>query len=484
MTDSELILPDENHPFGESEEHAIISMILDIPEFFSNISEHIKVEMFRLPEARHVIQSVMDLYKKYGHVPPRGIITDHVKRTLTTAHDWRPIIDLLKRPLDPREAPMIKDRIIEWARNKQFELLYGEKAIEAFTNKKYDELMKIVERAQSITMTKYNGIWLHDSLDLLFQKKSIESLTSGFSHIDQWLHGCGPAKKEVLVWAAKTGGGKSIVMVNSGVACARMGKKVLHLTLETAAIDILRRYVGSITKMKMESITHVAEAKFKKEEFGTDIPKEVSDLERILRDRIKTFKSDSGEGSVLVHEFEADAISINDIKQYVDHLKKTIGWVPDVIIIDYMELMVPRNAGRGDQDNKEYLRQKKLATEVRALAQSEDVLVITATQGNRQSVMTGNDDKKKGPSAESSPNMGLGKLSNSYDKAMPMDYIISINQDNSEQRGVGGDDEVGKFRFYIEKNRHGPNGKWVHALVHYPTMVVTQQSSGDVKIGG
>ncbi len=482
MTNSELDLPDENHPFGENEEPAIVSLILDIPEFFSNISEHIRVEMFRLPEARHVMQSVLDLYKKYGHVPPRGIITDHVKRTLTTSHDWRPIIDLLKRPLDPREAPMIKDRIVEWARNKQFELLYGEKAIDAFTNKRYDELMKIVEKAQSITMTKYNGIWLHDSLDLLFHKKSIESLTSGFSHIDQWLHGGGPAKKEVLVWAAKTGGGKSIVMVNSGVACAKMGKKVLHITLETAAVDILRRYVGVVTQLKMESITHVAEAKSRSEESGSEIPREICDLEKSLRDRVQSFKSSSGEGSVLVHEFEADAISINDIKQYIDHLKKTIGWVPDVIIIDYMELMVPRNAGRGDQENKEYLRQKKLATEVRALAQSEDVLVITATQGNRQSVAT-TDDKKKGQPTESA-NMGLGKLSNSYDKAMPMDYIISVNQEPGEKRGVGGDSEMGKFRFYIEKNRHGPDGKWIHALVYYPTMTVKQQSSGDVKVEG
>lgn len=475
MPASEFVFKANEHPFGDNEEHAIVAVALDLPEFFATIVEHIKAEMFRHPEARHVIQAVIDLHKKYGYIPPRSLIKDHVKKSLMTAHDWRPIVALLDRRLSPQEAPMIKDLITEWARSKQFELLYSEEALNALDNKQYDKILKIVEKANSISSApQYAGIWLSECMDTLFSKESVQRLTTGFSAMDQYLHKGGPSKKEVLAFAAATGVGKTIVMVNCGRACAAKGFNVLHITLETSMVEILRRYVGSVTDIKIENIDLIANAKA-----GNLVSDEVLKTEERIRERMVQFNN-STKGSVMVSEFEADSISINHIKQYIDHLKKSKGWKPDVVIIDYMELMVPRSITRTDQDSKEYLRQKKIATEVRALAQSEDVLVITATQGNRKSVMeTPEDGGGKKERVESSGNMGLEKLSNSYDKAMPMDYIVSINQTKAEKTNVGGVEEIGKFRFYIEKNRHGPNNKWIHALVNYSTMKVVEQSSGN-----
>jgi replicative DNA helicase len=474
MPSAEFLFRSEEHPFGDNEEYAIVSLAMDLPEFFSTIAEHMKPAMFRHPEARHVIQAILDLYEKYHHVPPRSLIIDHVKRHLTTAHDWRPIVALLERRLDAREAPMIKDKITEWAKKKQFEMLYSEEALNALSKGQYDKISKIVEKANSISAAQHVGIWLAESLDTLFTKEAIERLTTGFSAIDQFLHGGGPARKEVLTWAAATGVGKTIVMVNCGAACAAKGYNVLHITLETSATEILRRYVGVVTKIPIVNIDMVA-AKHS----GQSVLPAIEDKEALLRERLARFHADKG--SVLVSEFEADSISINHIKQFIDHLGKAKGWKPDVVIIDYMELMVPRSITRTDQDSKEYLRQKKIATEVRALAQSENVLLITATQGNRKSVMEPSEDGGKKERTEDTSNMGLSKLSNSYDKAMPMDYIISINQTKIEKTGVGGAEDVGKFRFYIEKNRHGPNNKWIHALVHYSTMAVTEQTSGTVQ---
>lgn len=478
MTTAKHIFKSDEFPFGENEEYAIVSLALDMPEFFSTIADHIKPEMFRQPEAREIIRNVLELNKKYGHIPPRSLIVDFIKRSLTTAHDWRPIVELLNRKLHAKEAPMIKDRIVSWAREKQYELLYTERAIDAFNNKKYEELNKIVEKAESINAVQYSGVWLFENLDMLFTQEATERLTCGFSDLDQYMHqsssgNCGPSKKEVIVWAAKTGGGKSIVMVNSGIQCARKGKNVLHITLETATIDIMRRYYGAITKIPTMTIDMIAAAKTGQLPENQDI----NSLENRIRNDINSFKNSSlpdgsPVGKIVIMEFEADSISINEIKQSIDFLRKTKNWSPDVVIIDYLELLIPRGSVKGDQENKEYLRQKKIATEVRALAQSENLLVITATQGNRKSVMQDGKDN-------TSVNMGLEKLSNSYDKAMPMDYVISINHPQNGQSL--NEPNKGRFTFYIEKNRHGPNSVSVDAVVDYNTMLVTQKSATEKK---
>lgn len=474
MTNAEHIFTSEDFPFGENEEHSIVSLAMDMPDFFSTIIEHIKPEMFRQPDAREIIRNIIELNKKYGHIPPRSLIVDFVKKSLTTAHDWRPIVELLNRKLNAREAPMIKDTILAWARKQQYNLLYQERAIDAFQKGNYKELNKIVEKAESMNAIQYSSVWLFENMDMIFTQESAERLTCGFGGLDQFMHQSsatgisGPSKKEVIVWAAKTGGGKSIVMVNSGIQCARKGKNVLHITLETATVDIMRRYYGAITKIPTMAIDMIAAAKTGK------IPnnQEIENLENKIRNEIKTLKDSSlpdgsPVGKIAIMEFEADSISINEIKQSIDYLRKTKNWSPDVVIIDYLELMVPRESVGGEHENKEYLRQKKVATEVRALAQSENVLVITATQGNRKSVSQ---------DGEKEENMGLEKLSNSYDKAMPMDYVISINQTSNEKRISLSNQSMGKFRFFIEKNRHGPDGKVVHATVDYSTMLVTEET--------
>lgn len=483
MSTAEYIFSKEEFPFLDNEEYSIVSLAMDMPDFFSTIIDHIKPEMFRQPEAREIIRNIIELNNKYGHIPPRSLIVDFIKSTLTTAHDWRPIVELLSRKLEAREAPMIKDKIIAWARKQQYNLLYQERAIDAFSKGNYQELNKIVEKAESINAVQYSSVWLFENIDMLFTQEAAERLTCGFKGLDQFMHptefagGGGPSKKEVIVWAAKTGGGKSIIMVNSGIQCAMKGKNVLHITLETATVDIMRRYYGAITKIPTMSIDMIAAAKTGK------IPKneELNLLEGKIKDQIHKLNNSSLAdgtpiGKISIMEFEADSISINEIKQSIDFLRKTKSWSPDVVIIDYLELMVPRGAIKGDNESKEYLRQKKIATEVRALAQSENVLVITATQGNRKSVTSNGQNQKQ----EEETNMGLDKLSNSYDKAMPMDYVISINQTTAEKRDLG-DPNKGRFRFFIEKNRHGPDGKVVNATVDYSTMLVTEETITETK---
>lgn len=139
----------------------------------------------------------------------------------------------------------------------------------------------------------------------------------------------------------------------------------------------------------------------------------------------------------------------------IDDLRKTRSWVPDVVVVDYLELMVSRR----QSDNKEdYVKQKACSTQLRGLAQNENVTVYTATQTNR----SGNDADKM---------LDVTKISESYGKAMPMDYLVSINQTEDEYNEV-----PARAHIYVAKNRNGPKFISFEVKINYETMRIEELS--------
>lgn len=471
---SEPIFVSEKHPFEESEEEIIISLALDRPEFFSTVAKHLKPEMFRKPSSRFVLTEILRLFKQHDYVPTRHVVSAHCKKVLTAAHDYHPILALLERELDPREAPYIEDNIRDFCRKRQFELLYQVEAIQAFEDGDYDKLVQIVDEAASINAVAYDGVWVFRDIEDLFSQEVNEKLTCGFGQLDEWLNLGGPSRKEVLAWLAPTNVGKSIVMVNCGVQCARAGYRVLHVTLEMSKQKTQRRYLTAATKVRTEDISNL-QMDATTEETRTIQQK----CRNEIREKIYSASRSNGEGDVFIAEFETDSISVDDIRQLCDYLRKSKGWSPDVIIIDYLELMLTRNPlGGGDQQNKEHLRQKKLSNEVAALAQSENALVITATQGNRDAHAdaSGKNGQVKQHEKPKATLLDMDKMADSFAKGMRLDYVISINQ-TPEEYNYSMKPRKGKFRFFVAKNREGPKYKVMHAVVNYENMFVEQEQA-------
>jgi len=226
----------------------------------------------------------------------------------------------------------------------------------------------------------------------------------------------------------------SIALVNAGIANYRMGKKVLHITLELSEQKTKHRYMGALTNEA------IIKRKAKRE-----------DIERKLQAQRASYGED-----LLIYEFPSDEISVNTIYALIKNLRRMERWSPDVVIIDYLELLISR---KSDYNREEYKRQKKVTTEIRSFASQENVLVITATQTNR------NVGKDQGKDDGGGGVIGLNRIAESYGKAMPIDYMISINRSTDEY-------QTGRVRLYIAKNRNGPCQETVRAKVDYATMVM------------
>lgn len=443
IVDDELL--EAENAFDFTEEEAIVSYILDNPGFYSSVSAYITPDLFKRPESRKVIETVSEMFEKYETIPPRALVIEAVKRTVTVNDDYKSLLDLLERPSDPREAAHIKQRMLDWAKHQAYGLIYSV-GVDAYEANDYDTLDQLLERAQRITEDTGHGVRFYDSMDLIFSKEAKEHFGTGFPDLDMHINvdqgGMGPCRKEVCCWLASTGVGKTTMLVNNAIQGMIDGKKVLYITMETSSEMISVRTAGAISMIPT---------------------KERMQKRQKIEKQIEIFKQSFENGDLFIFEYPPDEISVDNIYDRIKKLNRIHGWQPDIIVIDYMELMMSRRGGAAN-DN-EYLRQKKVATEVRGLAINENVTIFTAIQTNRSGSVTDG----------SSKNIGLDKVAESYGKLMPLDYVISINQTEDERL-------ENRARLFIEKNRNGPKGKMVPISINYETQKMRQEDNMGVQI--
>jgi hypothetical protein len=242
----------------------------------------------------------------------------------------------------------------------------------------------------------------------------------------------------------------SIALVNSGAASILHDLNVLHVTLEMPKEKVAQRYMGCFTDEWIR-------ARFDNQ------------IQSRIRGRIDDIKN-SYKGRLCIVEYPPNDISIDVVHSNCDVLRKMYGFNVDVIIIDYLELLLPRAIMNNDKD---YNSQKRVSTELSRLAKKENALVFSAMQTNRD----GNENLN---SVNENRVIELNKVAESYGKLMPVDYLVTINQ-NKQEYEEGKETETedaaitkARCRFYVAKNRNGPKFKTISAQINYETMKMTQ----------
>jgi len=434
-------------PFGEYEEEAIVSLLIDHPEFFTNVARFLTHELFNRTEVQYVIAHITEYYEQYGVFPTRGILVDSIKHSLTVDDiAYQDIIDIASRPSNPREVPWLKDIILKWARSKAYGLIYDVDTIAKYKDGNFEAIEAVFNQARNIQDIGSGTLWFFDELEKLFAHDLIEKFTTGFAQLDACMHDDqderGPARKEMVVWMAPTGVGKSIMLINNAISNVLRGRNVLYITLELSDAMSALRGMGVISNKPI---------------------KRRFDLKNEIIAIINHIKSDGNIGDLAFHEFPPDEISVDEIYALVDHLKRSKGWVPDIICIDYLELMISR---RQSDNADSYMKQKGVSTQVRGLAKTENVLVFTATQTNRG----GNDSEI----------IDVTKIAESYGKSMAMDYLISLNQTREEYQSVLDHNGIAVHpapaRMYIAKNRNGAKFVTIPVKINYSTMKIQEMT--------
>lgn len=430
---------DEIKPFGPYQEEAIISLALDHPEFFTTVARFMKPEMFASLECRWIIAELLNSFEKHSVVPSRPLLHDKLVASLTEDDPWQRVLELVDRESDPREVPLIKDTLLKWAQDRAYGLLYSEEAQDAYARGDYEELEAIVNEANRIADIGQQGFWFLENYEVLFEPDVIDHRTTGFPKLDRMLNKGGPSAKEVVCWLAATNVGKSILLCNNAISSlkgigrsGKPGQDVLLITFELDTIKTAMRCLGAATDIPLD-----------------DIPNKRSYIERVITQMKRTYGK-----RFAIFEWPPDEYSVSHIYALLDNLRRTEGFRPEVICLDYLDLMVSRNPSYNKDD---YTRQKHVANEIRGLAKNEEVLIFTATQTNRS-----------GASGEG--HADLTKAAESYAKQFSLDYVVSLNQTESQRQST-----PPRLSMFVAKNRNGPKHETVNCTINYNTMLVKEE---------
>ena len=225
----------------------------------------------------------------------------------------------------------------------------------------YGPVEKLIKDAIQISLNKDMGTdYFADPRARLEKLKSNNGqVSTGWPGVDKKLYG-GFNRGELNIFCAASGGGKSLFLANLGINWALMGLNVVYLTFELSE--------GLVT-MRLDSMTTG---------IGTrEIFRNIDDVEL----KVKMLQKRSGNLQV---KYMPSGKNCNDIRAYLKEYQVKTGVKPDVLLIDYLDLMMPLSVKVSPSDL--FVKDKYVSEELRNLAMETQCITVTASQLNRSAV--------------------------------------------------------------------------------------------------
>ena len=184
-------------------------------------------------------------------------------------------------------------------------------------------------------------------------------VSTGWESLDKKLFG-GFNKGELNIFAGGSGAGKSLFLANLGVNWALNGMNVVYLTFELSE---------NLVAMRLDSMM-------------TDVPsREIfRDLDGVEM-KVKLVGKKSGAFQI---KYMPSGKNANDIRSFIKEYEIKTGKKIDVILVDYLDLMMPLSRKVSPSDL--FVKDKFVSEELRNLAMELQCIFVTASQLNRASV--------------------------------------------------------------------------------------------------
>ena len=396
--------------FGKAFQEDLCHLILSDRTFADQMFEVLDLGFLELKHLRVFIGKIDQYRKKYGVHPTSNIMHSIIRTGLDAEPESVKVrireyfARVLANGKIPDSSDFIKDTALDFCKKQKLkEALI--KSVDLIKSSSFDEVSKVIDNALKLGSDNTLGYDYLVDFEARFEKKARDAVTTGWKDIDEISKG-GLGKGELGVVVAPTGAGKSMVLVHLGAQALKAGKNVLHYTLELADTVVANRYDSCVTGVELNNL-----AVFKEK----------------IYDEIREI-----EGKLIVKEYPTRSASIQTIKNHVEKLKRR-DFVPDMIIVDYGDLIRPEKGGKDEKRHQ----LETIYEELRGIAQICECPLWTASQTNRS-----------GLNAEV---ITMESISEAFNKCFVADFIFTVSRTVEDKNTNQG-------RIFVAKNRNGPDG--------------------------
>jgi replicative DNA helicase len=330
-----------------AKQQLLISYLMSDSDLFARCNTILDQNYFD-PEVRHSVHFMKEFYEGYRALPT----ADQMRAE--TGNEFVP------KHLVKSEIEYALKEVGIYCRNKAIEkaILSAPKLLD---KEEFDKILANMKDAIAVSINRDLGVdYFADPEARLMRMMQLQAkIVTGYADLDAALDG-GIARKELLLFMAGSGVGKSIMMTNLAINFLNQKLNVVYITLELAEEVVAKRFDTMITGIAQKDI-------FSK------ITKVTSDLERLQPEM----------GKLFIKRMPESTTNANSVRAYLKEFEMSHGFLPDVVVMDYMDLMTSNQ--KISAENL-FVKDKYIAEELRSIANDFNLLMVSASQMNRSAI--------------------------------------------------------------------------------------------------
>ena len=390
--------------YGHDFQIKVLSSLLTHKEFLTNIHDIISEEYFENQAQKWAIKEVLNYYDKYHTTPSLDILKVELQKVDNEVLQIS-IKEQLKQAFVSSDDDLeyVQEEFTNFCKNQQLKKALMS-SVDLLKAGDFDGIRFIVDNALKAGQDKNIGHEYVKDIESRYRENSRETVPTPWDKINGLLQG-GLGNGDFGLIFGNPGGGKSWSLVALGGHAVRLGYNVLHYTLELGEEYVGKRYDAFFTKIPVNKIDSQRE---KVEEIIPQLP-----------------------GKLIIKEYPTGRASVSTIESHIAK-STSMGVKPDLVIIDYVDLLSSRKTNRERKDEID-----DIYTSTKGLARQLNIPIWSVSQVNRAGA---NDNVIQGD-----------KAAGSYDKIMITDFCMSLSRKKEDKVNNTG-------RFHLMKNRYGMDG--------------------------
>lgn len=373
---------------GSLEEN-VLTLLVWSDTHAPTVAMQVNDDLFSTEAYRLIASRTLDYFEKFGNAPKvhaKDLLERELRRNDSRTTMLNIVFDTMERIQANINPDYITSRLSEFIERGRWRRVLADATDEVETG----DLSKIPDILYNTgTKVSYSqGIWFDDTRRVLssLDQQDEDYISSGLNTLDRM--GVRPRRKTMFLIIASAKKGKTWFLVNIGKIAYMQGLKVLHVTLEMSEEEIAQRYTQSLLSLTTDQtpghtlrIAHFQRDKLgrhtKIEYHGYTPDKYMSDRRPVIAKELKMHTA-RRRRRLLIKEFPTASLTIGQLNAYIDSLERTENFKPDLLIVDYPDLMEidPRNV-RTDTG--------RVYRQLRGMAVQRNMALVVPTQGNRGS---------------------------------------------------------------------------------------------------
>lgn len=398
--------------YGSGFQIKVLSSLLKHKEFLQTINDVIDPEMFDSPASQWIVKEILRYYYKYHTTPSLEFLGVEVKKIdneilrVSVAEQMK---ESLKTINEDREY--IEQEFSNFCKNQQLKKALLS-SVDLLSKGQFEDIRSIIDSALKAGADKNIGHEYSKDIEQRYREDDRAAIPTPWNNVTELLMG-GLGRGDLGVIFGGPGSGKSWFLVNLGAHAVKNGFTVAHYTLELSDIYTGKRYDSVFSGIEFK-----------------DIHNHRSTIENII---------EKLPGKLIVKEFPMGKTTVSAIES---HIRKCtdLGHKPDLIIIDYIDLLKSKRKGAEVKDEID-----DVYTAVKGMARELNTPIWSVSQVNRAGAK---DDVVEGD-----------KAAGSYNKIMIADFILSLSRKRLDKLNQTG-------RVHVMKNRYGRDGMTYNAQIN------------------